>query len=72
MWFIKSKKETNKTVDKEKEELRLRIELLKKKISELEYLEFKHKRRESVRKFYEQAKLYCYELLKELQNKKRS
>ncbi len=72
MWFIKSKKETNKTVDKEKEELRLRIELLKKKISELEYLEFKHKRRESVRKFYEHAKLYCYELLKELQNKERS
>ena len=71
MWFIKTKEKKKIEITKENAEYISIIKTLKAKIAEIEYLEFKNKRREAVRKFYEAAKLYCYETLKELQKKEK-
>ena len=69
MWFIKTKEKKKIEITKENAEYISIIKTLKAKIAEIEYLEFKNKRREAVRKFYEAAKLYLYETLKEIEEK---
>ncbi|MGM0508034.1 MAG: hypothetical protein ACQERZ_02590 [Fusobacteriota bacterium] len=65
-------KNSNKESNKKKEELKKEIKLLQKKIEEMEYLEFKNRKKKAVKKFYTEAKKFCYGLLEEKKEKLKS
>lgn len=73
MWFLKSKENEKKkaAIKKEKEEYEFLVSAIKEKIASMEYMEFKYRKWESVRKFYETAKLYCYANLEDVQKRER-
>lgn len=76
MWFFGKGKENkvqskNIAVKYEKSEYEIKIEGIKKKIAEFEYLEFKYRRDEVMRKFYEAAKLFTYEMLEDIRKSKK-
>lgn len=76
MWFFgngKKEKEQlkNTALKNTKSEYEIKIEVLKKKIAEFEYLEFKYRRDEVMRKFYEAAKNFSYEMLEDIKKSKK-